>query len=398
MEIENKPILNREFILITTLGFFYFFNFHSFLLLPLYLSNLGASEKDIGFIMGVSGVSTLILTPSVGYLADRFGKKIFISFGLLLLSVSTFPFAMLDNIGFVMFFLRIVHGASFSLFFIAAGALTADVSPEGKKTQAIGIYGVFTIINYAIAPFVGSVLIKIFDFKTYMLFLGIFGFLGFLLSFFVNRETNKSSKTLSSTAKSYWSYFESKRSLISIFTLFILGAAFISVLNFISIFSLSINIDSFYLYFVSYTTAVLLIRLFFGWVPDKYGKWKISSPSILVFSIGIFILAFTKSLPLLIIAAFLFGLGHGFSYPSIYTIIIESAGSASRSKSFAVGSLSFTAGGMTGSFIYGLIADFFGLKTMFIVIAITVFIMFLIFNSYSIKLHTKEKKFEEITN
>ncbi len=394
MNINNNSILNREFVLITTIGFFYFFNLHSFLLLPPFLTDLGATEKDVGFIMGISGVSTLILTPLVGYLSDKIGKKLFISSGFLLLILSTFPFAYISNIGFYVYLLRILHGASFSLFFISAGAYTTDISPETKKTQAIGIYGVFTVINYAIAPFVGSIIINRFDFKTYILLLSVFGIIGFVLSLALKNISKSEKEGLFKVPKSYLSYIKNKPSLISAFALFILGAAFISVLNFISLFSLSISIESYYLYFVSYTAAVLLIRLFFGWVPDKYGRWKVSSPSILVFAFAILILAFTKNLTILIVAAFIFGVAHGFAYPSIYTIIIESAGSISRSKSFAVSSLSFTAGGMIGSILYGMVADFFGFRVMFSVIASTVFITFFIFNSYSKKFELMESKFE----
>ncbi|MGH7885309.1 MAG: MFS transporter, partial [Thermodesulfobacteriota bacterium] len=313
MKIRDSVIFNKDFILITSLAFFYFFIFHSFLLLPLHLVNLGATEKVVGFIMGISGLSTLILTPSVGYLADRYGKKIFISSGLLVLSLSTLPFAFLDEINYMMFFLRIIQGASFSLFFISAGALIADLSPQNKKTEAIGVYGVFTVINYAIAPFIGSIIIGKYDFKTYMIYLSMFGITGFLLSLLVKNPSESNMEKSTSSSLSYLYYLKNKPSFISILTLFVLGAAFISTLNFISLFSISIEVESFYLYFVSYTATVLFIRILLGWVPDKFGKWKVSSLAVLAFGGGILLLAFTGSLTFLILASILFGVGHGFA-------------------------------------------------------------------------------------
>lgn len=390
MDYRNRTLLNKDFILITVLGFFFFFNFHSFLLLPPYLAKLGATEKTVGFVMGIAGISTLALTPSVGKLADRYGKKIFISSGLLLLAISTLPFAFLDEIGFEMYFLRIIHGAAFSLFFIAAGALTADISPVAKRAQAIGLYGVFTIINYAIAPFAGSLLIKNFSFKYYIMVLTTVGFTGFLISLSLPGHKGVTGKKINYNQWHYIDYLKNINTLIPATTLFVLGGGFIATLNFISIFSLSVEIESFYLFFVFYTLSVLFVRLFFGWVPDYYGKWLVSSPSVAVFGLSVLILAFTSQLMVLIFAAVLFGIGHGFAYPSIYTIIIESASDNSRARSFAISSLAFTSGGMTGSFLFGIIADYFGYKWMFISISFSILLMFLFFNFHVLKTRLTE--------
>ena len=69
------PLLNRSFVLVTFLGCLYFFNFHSFLLLPIRISELGGTEKIVGFVMGIAGLSTLFLTPYAGHITDRYGKK-----------------------------------------------------------------------------------------------------------------------------------------------------------------------------------------------------------------------------------------------------------------------------------------------------------------------------------
>ena len=162
---ENPlPLLNGNFLLVTLLGCVYFFVFHSFLLLPLRISELGGTEKTVGFVMGVAGLSTLVLTPWAGRLTDRYGKKPFMLLGFLLLALSAFPFGFLGRVDYLYYVLRIVHGCSFSLFFVAAGALAVDVSAEEKRAQALGIYGVFTIINYAAAPYAGSLLMNRFGF------------------------------------------------------------------------------------------------------------------------------------------------------------------------------------------------------------------------------------------
>ena len=376
------PLLNRSFILVTFLGCLYFFNFHSFLLLPIRIFELGGTEKIVGFVMGIAGLSTLFLTPYAGKITDRYGKKLFVLLGFALLAASTFPLAFLERVDYLYYIIRIVHGCSFSFFFVAAGALTVDVSSEQRRAQALGIYGVFTIINYAIAPYVGSILINNFGFDFFIFFLTATGLAGLGISFMI--EEGKRAAAPEDTGPGYLDCLRGKATYISSATLFICGAAFITTLNFISIFSLSVNIENFHVYFLSYTLSVLAIRIFLGWVPDRYGKWRVASPFVFFLGLSIFMLSFVYEIKLLALCGIIFGCAHGFVYPSIYSIIIESNPKEAGAKAFAISSVSFTGGGMLGSFVFGIVAEFFGFRTMFVSIALMVFLGFLFFARSSI--------------
>ena len=381
------PLLNRSFVLVTFLGCLYFFNFHSFLLLPLRIFDLGGTEKIVGFVMGIAGLSTLFLTPYAGQVTDRYGKKLFMLLGFALLAASTFPLAFLDRVDYLYYIIRIVHGCSFSLFFVAAGALTVDVSSEERRAQALGIYGVFTIINYAIAPYVGSILIKNFGFDFFIFFLTVTALLGLGASFMIGEE--KKTAAPKENGPSYVDCLRDRATFVSSATLFICGAAFITTFNFISIFSLSINIENFHVYFLSYTVSVLAIRVFLGWVPDRYGKWRVASPFVFFLGLSVLMLSFVHEVKLLVLCGIIFGCAHGFVYPSIYSIIIESNPKEARAKAFAISSVSFTGGGMMGSFVFGVVAELFGFRTMFVSIALMVFLGFLFFARSSV---LKERK------
>ena len=97
-ELErNIPFLNRDFILITIASFLFFFNFHSFILLPIRIQELGGGASVIGFIMGITWISTILSTPAVGLFVDRWGKKWFIATGGLMMSLTTLLFAYLKG-------------------------------------------------------------------------------------------------------------------------------------------------------------------------------------------------------------------------------------------------------------------------------------------------------------
>ena len=104
---NDRPLFNRDFILITLSSFVFFFNFHSFILLPVRIEELGGSEAKIGFIMGMAALATIITTPTVGIAIDRFGKKWFFVAGVGLVTVITFVFVFAGPLNVELSVLRV---------------------------------------------------------------------------------------------------------------------------------------------------------------------------------------------------------------------------------------------------------------------------------------------------
>ncbi len=379
-DIENKSLLNRDFILITLSSFIFFFNFHSFLLLPIRIQELGGSTSTIGFIMGATGLSTIFTTPAVGVLVDRWGKKRFLATGGLIMSLTTLPFAYLDTLNFLFPLLRIIQGAAFSLCFISAGTLIADATPVLRRSQALGLFGVFTIVNYALAPYFGKLIIETYSFKYFFFIFFIFGFISFLVALLI-REPNRGIKT-DIEGNSLLTTLFRKGVFVSAFTLMIAGSGFISTLTFFPVFAKDIKVESFHLFFIAYTLSALFVRLFGGWIPDKFGKKRAVIPSLFFFSLSVVWIAFASSRSNFIETGILFGLSHGLLYPSVYALVIDLSPIVDRGKAFAICSVAFTLGGMLGSFIYGVVADFFGFQVMYIAAGGVCFIGFIVFSVF----------------
>ncbi len=377
---ESKSLLNREFILTTLSSFIFFFNFHSFLLLPIRIQELGGSVSAIGFIMGATGLSTIFTTPAVGVLVDRWGKKRFLAIGGLIMSLTTLPFAYLDTLNFLFPLLRIIQGAAFSLCFISAGTLIADVTPVLRRSQALGLFGVFTIENYALAPYFGKLIIETYSFIVFFLIFIIFGFISFLVALLI-REPNRVIKTGIEGSGLITTLFR-KGVFVSAFTLMIAGSGFISTLTFFPVFAKDIKVESFHLFFIAYTLSALFVRLFGGWIPDKFGKKRAVMPSLFLFSLSVVWIAFASSRSDFIETGILFGVSHGLLYPSVYALVIDLSPIVDRGKAFAICSVAFTLGGMLGSFIYGVVADFFGFHVMYIAAGGVCFIGFIVFSVF----------------
>ena len=373
----GKPLFNRDFILITVSSFIFFFNYHSFILLPLRIEELGGSESAIGFIMGAAAMATILTTPSVGILIDRLGKKWFLVSGGLLMSFTTLPFAYLDTLNFLFPLLRMLHGAALSLCFVSAGTLVADVSSPSRRSQAIGIFGMFSVMNFALAPFIGKKIIEAYGFDDFFIIDFIIGFFSFIAALFIKEPERISSVGFKSN--SFWNALSSRGVFVAAFALMIAGTGFVSVITFIPVFARRIGVESFELFFITYTASILAVRIFGGWIPDKFGKKRSSIPALLIFSLSIIGLGFASDSWELILAGIFFGLGHGLFYPAIYALVIDLSSDADRGKAVSICSVGFTFGGMLGVFIYGVLAELRGFQLMFEVAGVVCLIGFLIF-------------------
>lgn len=380
--IYNSQLLNKNFILLTISSFLFFFNMHAFLLLPVWIKELGGTDSDIGFIMGATSLSTIFSTPLVGFLVDKYDKRILLILGSVILVLTGIPFALLNSLNSLFFVFRIFQGIAFSLFFISAGTLITEVCPKENRTQALGIFGVFTIINYALAPYIGRILVQQYSFDYFFIFISVIGLLAlpFIFSISKARTSDEDGKTIKSS--NVIKIIKRPGIIIPAITLMFAGSGFIPTLSFLPVFSLKLDIRQYEVFFIWYAVSVLFIRLFVGWLPDKIGKIKTVVPSLILFSFSIFYLGYTQDKTDLAISGILFGFAHGFLYPTLYSIVIDNSNFNERGKVFSICSVAFTLGGMIGAFSYGVIAELYNYFFMYKLMGSICFIGFTVFIFY----------------
>jgi MFS family permease len=260
---------------------------------------------------------------------------------------------------------------------VSAGTLIADVSSPARRSQAIGIFGIFSVINFALAPFVGKKIVEAYGFGDLFVFDFFFGLLGFLAAFFIREpvsvflEGEKGSGFRKALFRS--GVFPAA------FALMVAGTGFVTAITFVPVFAKRIGVHSFELFFITYTVAIIAVRLAGGWIPDKFGKKKASIPAFFMFAAGIVAIGLSSGPSGLVLAGVFFGLGHGLFYPAIYALVIDLSPEADRGKAVSICSVAFTLGGMLGVFIYGVVAEHWGFRLMFDLAGAVCAIGFIIF-------------------
>jgi MFS family permease len=92
----------------------------------------------MGMIFSGYAISRAIVMPIMGGLSDKYGRKIFIASGLLLLAVFSLLYLLVHNV-YTFTGVRLLNGLAAGVITPIAMAYAGEVSQEGKEGRAMGI-------------------------------------------------------------------------------------------------------------------------------------------------------------------------------------------------------------------------------------------------------------------
>lgn len=365
----------KNFTLVTLANFLLFCNFSAFFLLPMFIKDIGGSEASIGFVMGSFGLASLGMTPVVGVLIDRWGRKRFMLMGAVLMFASSAVNIFIDSVNFL-YFPRILQGLAFALFFTSAATAAADFVPSQKRGEGLGLFGAFTIASYAVGPTVGEFIIKELGYRSFFICASFFS-LGALTLVYLTSDA-PSKRRQDNNVKGFRSVILSGKLVYIYLTNIALAGGFGSVLNFISAYVKPMGLDVFY-FFLIYSVTVTLMRFFGGRISDAVDRRKIAAPSLLFFSLSIALISVVDSFLSLISVAFIFSLSYGMLYPVLAAIVVDIAEPDERGRAVGLFNASFSFGINIIAFLLGVIADLYGYPVMYLSAGALSFFGFLIF-------------------
>ncbi|HVM98156.1 MAG TPA: MFS transporter [Candidatus Acidoferrales bacterium] len=349
------------FALVTVANFFFFLNFASFFLLPLYVKSLGGSEATVGLVMGTGGLAALIILPLIGSIIDRFGRRRFFVAGTIGMTLGSASFVTIDAIGPMMFALRVVQGFSFAAAFTASTTLAAELAPINRRAEALGIFGVSTLLTHALAPTIGEEIIHRFGFHTLFLTAASCSLVPLAL---LPRVPGRKSVHGEPAARFVRTPTPPLHLIVGA-VMSLAGMGFGTVMTFVPTFVRAADLGRVSFFFGSYTTAAIATRLVGAGVSDSIGRRMVIIPALAALSLSILLLSQTYSVTGLIGAGVLFGLAQGMSYPTLHAFLVDTSPPGQLGRAQALFNGSFNLGVMSSAFLFGQIADRFGQRPMF---------------------------------
>ncbi len=115
----------------------------------------GVGMTEAGIILGLFSVFGLVGGMIGGALADKFGRRVLIIFGLVFGSVSMIVLGLVDNL-LVLYPLAVVIGLLNNIGSPAEDAMIADILPEEKLQEGFGVLRVVGNLAWIIGPTIGG--------------------------------------------------------------------------------------------------------------------------------------------------------------------------------------------------------------------------------------------------
>lgn len=354
------------------MAFAYFWiaaSFSSFVLLPLFISEHGGSAADIGIIMGAFSLSSVICRPWASEMVDRIGRKRSFTIGSLLMTLLPVCYLLfqgkLSSFYVPLLLVRILHGVGFAICITAAFTYAVDIIPKHRLNEGIGVFGISGLAAMAVGPVFGEFILRTFDFSTFFLTATGAAVLGFLfhLPF---PETYRNFKGSGKEGVSFFAVLGKGRIITVALLAFLFGFGLAGATSFVTPFAHEKGLSFISLYFIAYSSAAILTRLFGGRVADRAGEGRVIPFALITTGGGLLLLLLLNGNVLLALSGFMTGFGHGFLYPSLSVLAIREQPAEIRGKVTGIFTGSVDAGIFVGSIVLGYVAEYAGFHMLFL--------------------------------
>lgn len=344
--------------------------------LPLLVAQIGGSKATSGAIVGVLGIAALFVRFPIGLMLDKYGRKILLLIGLLILVIDFTLLNFLQTL-LSLFLLRLVQGVGNSVQATASATMTADLIPKEKLSMGLGYFSIAQSVPSAIGPLIGLTVVQNYGFESLFRVALVLTIIAFILSLFVNesllvRETIPQTEVDTSLLKNPGVIFPS-------LIMFMIYLAQAGVVAFIAQLALERGILGAGYYFTLMSLVSVTVRLCFSSILFRLKRSLVIHVSIFFIIIAYGNIVFASSIIYLLISAILFGIGIANLMPLMNTIVLQSVSDSQTGKATAIFMLSLDVAYGGGAVIWGIIASVFGFEWMYFFCAMSGVIAWLIY-------------------
>jgi DHA1 family multidrug resistance protein-like MFS transporter len=238
-------------------------------ILPQYVERYGASYIEIGYFFTVYSFTWTLLQLYTGYLSDKYGKRRFVFFGLLIYAVFAFLLGFAQTFIQLIIF-RVLQGVGLGLAGPAALGLAAQFEEKGKS---LAFYRTASSVGIIAGPLLGG-FVATFNLSYPFFLCGIFSFAA-MGSLRYLREEKISERA--GFLKSLKGMVFKRNILLVCLAAFLIELCFASLEIIIPIVGSSLGFSSFVIGVVlsSYFLTFTLSQVPIGWLSERVEKRKL---------------------------------------------------------------------------------------------------------------------------
>jgi MFS family permease len=358
--------------------------------LPNYLTSLGGEDYK-GLIISLFTLTAGLSRPFSGKLADTIGRIPVMIFGAGVCFIIGILYPLMGSItGF--FLLRFFHGFSTGFKPTGTTAYVADIVPDSRRGEAMGILGMMGSLGMAGGPAIGGLIANKFGLDA-MFYSSSFTAILSILILIGMKETLAVKQPMKlSLLKITWVDVYEPRVLVPSIVMLLTVISFGAILTIVPDYSEYLGVENKGLFFTFFTIASLAVRIIGGKASDKYGRRQILKLAALGMGVSMIGIGLSTTPLQFFISAIIFGLAVGLNTPSIFAWTIDLSDDKYRGRAMATVYIALEIGIGVGALLSGWLysnqSDNFPL-TFFIcggfAIAAFLYLVFLLPSKYRVK-------------
>lgn len=379
--MKEERLWNRNFIIMIFSNLATYLAFQMLgTTLPLFItSDLHGNNSQVGMVVGAFTIAALFIRPIAGNALTKHKKTTLLTIGLAVILASMGSYFFVSTIA-TLLLVRLLHGAGFGFSSTTIGTIAADIIPPSRRGEGMGYYGLASTMALAIGPVIGLYIAETYSFSVLFICCFFLTLLAIILVKLVDLPTVPRVKK--SEEQSFFGAMYEKKALVPSLLLFCLGITIGGVSSFIALFGKEQGIENVTLFFLVEAIFVMAIRPFTGKIYDRSGHFYVIIPCGICMFLGTILISFSTSLPLLLLAAAVYGAGFGSMVPSLQAWMIDLVEPHRR----GVGSSTFYSamdlGVGAGATVCGMIASATSYAVMFRYASAFVLVMFIVYFIY----------------
>jgi MFS family permease len=364
-----EPDKGRTLIILFLTGLLFWTSITSLLpTLPTYISYVGGTTHQVGFVMGCFAIGLLLSRFWLGKLADQHSRKIVVLIGTVVAGVAPLGYWGLDSIPGLMA-MRAFHGISIAAFTTGYSALVTDLAPAKQRGELMGYMTLAVPLGMSIGPALGSWLKEDFGYSALFFVSSLTGFLAFLLASRVEEESRnlfEEDNYQELPLRNFGELISSPSLSVPTLILLLDGLLFGTLVTFLPLFMEAIDINlTAGLFYTAAAIASFTSRVFVGKASDKYGRGLFITLSLICYGLSMLLLAGSHSPQTFLMAAVLEGIGGGILIPTMLALISDRCHGGERGKVYAFCIAGFDLGVAIAGPSLGFVAETLGYRDLF---------------------------------
>ena len=328
-----------------------------------------AGDFMVGLVVTATAVTALLIRPVSGGLADRYGHRLVMWLGALVVVVGgLLYFVPLGLPGLVL--VRLLLGVGEAALFTAGAVLTVSLAPHSRRGQLIGLYGISMWGGISLGTFLGATL-RHFGYPAVWSFSVAAPLVGLLLisSIRAPAPTGTAVRAAAPTgAPSGGGHALLIRPALLPGTALALAAAgYAGLAAFVVLHLQARGVHSAVVVLSCFSAVYAGTRLFIGHLPDQLGPRRVALWSGIGEAAGLLVIAAAPNLAVAVLGSVVMGVGFSLLHPSLALMVINRTEKSKQGAAIGAYTSFWDLGLAVWGPVTGIVASGLGYPAVFVV-------------------------------